>query len=477
LRALWFAVPFALVACSEANNPVFTDGTLKVDNIQVNLNPYNAISFRVTFTATNADSAQIMYAGTGDSSQTPWMKLVSGQNVMPVLGLLPATFYRLTLVVRGPNGLVVTPKFQHITGQLPAGVADAHIAFTGTPGPGYTLISPIEGTTGNTFAMAFDTAGVLRWYREVDGYGSLDVQMQRNGHYTIGLAVEADSQGRQIGPFIEVLPTGDSVGGYTAPPNYDTDGHEIVLTGNSETGEVASFFAYDTARTVDLTSLGGPASASIFGHSMFRMTSSGTVQFSWDTWNHYTLATDWTDAQTNQFGGDFDHPNALSLDADSNYIVSFRNMNAVAKVDRNTGAIIWQLGGGSSTLTIVNDPFGFFSGQHFARRLPNGHILMYDDGIRRGVNSRAVEYAIDTVHSTATMVWQYLPTPALFTPIVGSAQRLQNGNTVVGFGTAKQIDEVNANAQLLSRGMFVWKGAPAFYRAIRLPSLYQYETP
>jgi hypothetical protein len=38
------------------------------------------------------------------------------------------------------------------------------------------------------------------------------------------------------------------------------------------------------------------------------------------------------------------------------------------------------------------------------------------------------------------MVWQYVPTPAVFTLIVGSAQRLQNGNTVVGFGNAAQID-------------------------------------
>jgi hypothetical protein len=477
LRALWFAVPFALIACSEANNPVFTNGALKVDNIHVSLNRYNALSLRVTFTATGGDSAQILYTGTGDSSQTPWVKLVSGQNFMPVLGLLPTTFYHLTLVVRGPNGLQVTPKFQSWTGQLPAFLADAHIAYTGTPGPGYTLISPIYPTTFNTYAVAFDTAGVLRWYREFDGYQSLDVQMQRNGHYTIGLEVEADSiKGRQVGPFIEFLPSGDSVAAYQAPPNYDTDAHDIVLTGNSETGEVASFFAYDTVRTVDLTSLGGPASASIFGHSMFRMASSGSVQFSWDAWNHYTLQ-DWVDAQSNQFVGDYDHPNALSLDADSNYIVSFRNFNAVAKVDRNSGAIIWQLGGAGSTLTIVNDPFGFFSGQHFARRLPNGHILMYDDGLSRGQNSRAVEYAIDTVHSTATMVWQYVPTPAVFTLIVGSAQRLQNGNTVVGFGNAAQIDEVDANAQLLARGMFVWKGAAGFYRAIRLPSLYQYETP
>jgi hypothetical protein len=168
----------------------------------------------------------------------------------------------------------------------------------------------------------------------------------------------------------------------------------------------------------------------------------------------------------------------LSLDADSNYIISFRNMGSVVKMDRNTGAIIWQLGGVRSNFTIVNDPLGFFSAQHFARRLPNGHILMYDDGIRHSPQqSRAVEYALDTVAHTATMVWQYVPVPAVFTLVVGSAQRLQNGNTVVGFGFASQIDEVDPTSRLLARGVFTWSGAKAYYRALRMPSLYQYQTP
>jgi hypothetical protein len=103
---------------------------------------------------------------------------------------------------------------------------------------------------------------------------------------------------------------------------------------------------------------------------------------------------------------------------------------------------------------------------------------MYDDGFRHTPpTSRAVEYALDTVGHTATMVWQYLPQPAVYTPIVGSAQRLANGNTVVGFGIAAQIDEVDANAHLLARGKFSWTGAKSFYRAIRMPSLYKYETP
>jgi hypothetical protein len=479
MRAFWFALPFALLACSDANNnPVYSSGALSVTNLHIGTNIHNVISFRVSFTATDGDSAQILYMGPGDSNQTPWVKLTSGPNLMQVLGLLPSTFYRMTLVVRGPGGLMVTPQFVGSTGALPTELANAHIAYTGTPGPGYTLISPIEPTnTQNTYAMAFDTAGVLRWYREFPGYQSLDVQMQRNGHYTVGLNLESGTGNREIGPFVELLPSGDSVATYMAPSGYNTDSHEVVLSGDSTTGTIAQFYAYDSARTLDLTSIGGPSSAAIYGHTLFRLSPNGSVAFSWDAWSYYGIA-DWTEDANNGFAGDFDHPNALSFDADSNYILSFRNMDAVVKMNRFTGGIIWQLGGARSTFTFVNDPLQFFSGQHFARRLANGHILMYDDGLRHSPpTSRAVEYALDTVANTATMVWQYLPSPAVFTLAVGSAERLQNGNTVVGFGLASQIDEVDPNAHLLSRGMFVWTGAKAFYRALRLPSLYQYETP
>jgi hypothetical protein len=461
-----------LAACSESN-PTYTSRSLHVSAVAIRRNTYNGLSFRFDFQATGADSARILYAGPGDTGATPWSRLVSGANSMNVLGLLPANPYNLTLQVVGPGGATIEPRFLQATDDLPTSIADARITYSGTPGPGYTLVSPIEPTTPSSAVIAFDSLGRVRWYREFTNAGTLDAQLQRNGHFTVG--VTAQIIPIQVGPFVELLPSGDSIATYVAPAGYQTDSHEIVLTGDSASGETAHFFAYDTARVLNLTSIGGPSSDSVLGHTLFRMAPSNHVAFSWDAWSTYGI-TDWLE----QPGAtpDFDHPNSLALDADSNYLISFRNMDNVVKLDRQTGAVIWQLGGARSTFTVVNDPLVLFSGQHFVRRLANGHILMYDDGNRHSPpTSRAVEYALDTVAKTATFVWQYLPQPAVFTPIVGSAQRLANGNTVVGFGLASQIDEVDANGHLLARGAFSWSGAKGFYRALRLPSLYRYEAP
>jgi hypothetical protein len=75
------------------------------------------------------------------------------------------------------------------------------------------------------------------------------------------------------------------------------------------------------------------------------------------------------------------------------------------------------------------------------------------------------------------MVWEYEPNPAIFTPIVGSAQRLSNGNTVVGFGFAGQVHEVAPNGTVIARGSFSTNGTVPFYRAWRQVSLYQYIQP
>ena len=77
---------------------------------------------------------------------------------------------------------------------------------------------------------------------------------------------------------------------------------------------------------------------------------------------------------------------------------------------------------------------------------------------------------------TATQVWEYRHEPPVFTPFVGSVQRFQNGNTLVGFGAAALMTEVTPAGQVL----WEWRltvnaqSVPYFYRARRVTSLYRY---
>jgi hypothetical protein len=177
---------------------------------------------------------------------------------------------------------------------------------------------------------------------------------------------------------------------------------------------------------------------------------------------------------------DLDHPNSIDFDLDGQVIVSYRNLSSVVKVNRRTHAFAWVLGGTHNQFTFLDDPLGGFDSQHTARILPNGHLLIFDNGWTHSpAASRAVEYALDTAAKTATMVWQYSANPPIFNDFTGSAQRLANGNTLVAFTRKGIVDEVRADGTLLSRATL--ETAPGRiatpYRVTRIKSLYGYARP
>ena len=156
-------------------------------------------------------------------------------------------------------------------------------------------------------------------------------------------------------------------------------------------------------------------------------------------------------------------------------------MSEVTKLDARTGTVIWRLGGVHNEFAFQQDAQSGFSGQHDVQVLPNGHLLLLDDQLHAVPRpARAVEYALDPLGKTATLVWQYQPSPPIISPIMGSVQRLlQSGATLIGFGAAGRVVEVDRDgsvswAATLASG----DGVPvSFYRAIRLSSLYLYATP
>jgi hypothetical protein len=352
----------------------------------------------------------------------------------------------------------------------------ASITIKGSFGPGYTLVSPILYTGDSVLMVIFDSQGRVRWYREFPpGTGSAESKQQKNGHFTLAIG---GSQGDDNVPetYDEILPSGEVIATYAPPSGEEMDAHELIETGTAD-APILHYFGYTSRSPFDFSSLGGPASGTGMGHQLIRESPAGSVQLLWDAWDHYTIQ-DWIEPTGVDPPEDFDHPNSLAFDLDSNYVVSFRHMGAIVKLNYQTGTRMWQIGGRQSQFTIEKDPLGFFSGQHSVRVLQNGNILLYDNGLRHTPpHTRAVEYAIDETKKTATMVWEYVPSPVIFTDAVGSVQRLKSGNTLVGFGLAGQIHEVNAQGKVAGIGFYTLRQRGAFYRATRIASLYQYAEP
>ena len=81
-----------------------------------------------------------------------------------------------------------------------------------------------------------------------------------------------------------------------------------------------------------------------------------------------------------------------------------RSLNEVTKINRQTGDIIWRLGGKNNQYTFT-DPTSMFSFPHDFRKLPNGNFTVFDNGNGRNPPySRALEYSINQTDKVVDVV-------------------------------------------------------------------------
>lgn len=457
-------------------------------------NTFNALAATVTCRVTDADSARLIIRRDGEAeTATPFSSTPDGTARLAALGLRAAARYSVVVQAIGEGGTTESEPVQLETGSPPAAIRSLHLAVTGAPTAGYTLVVPLFGEPdGQAFIVAFDGAGELRWYRAFAGEGwAVEAKQQANGDFTTYLGRSYGWQ-PSAGRFVEVAPSGEEVRSFQLPAPAYTDPHELLLTfrggepggGQELTG--VHMIGYEI-RLVDLRPAGGAADAPLAIHTIVRQGATGTGEFLWNAADHFTIA-DWP-STVRVPPPDLVHPSSLALDRDGNYVVSLQGMDEITKIDAVTGATIWRLGGRHNEFTILDDPLGGWSGQHSVRVLDDGHLLFLDDRARlAGEPARAVEYALDVPARTARLVWEYRPDPPQVNPMLGSVQRLRDGATLVGFGVTGRVVEVDAVGQVRWNGLLVQDAPPGggggraatavqFYRAIRVPSLYRYRAP
>lgn len=453
-----------------------------LSDVQTESNPLNALTVAVTFQVQHADSARVIYWGDGGPlTATPYSPLEDGTARIVALGLAPSTRYHGAVIAVGPGGATTSDSVAFQAADLPLSLAGARLELTGSPPSGY-IVTEISGDT-TAATVAFDSAGRVRWYRSFTthaGEFAMQTEQLSTGDFTVYVGASTGWQ-PVGGRFIEFRPDGEIVRSYTAGAPYYTDSHELQLGVTAGTVSSAHLYGYDI-RPMDLTALGGRPDQLVAGHTLLRQTASGATEFLWNAWDHFSIA-DWAFVPPNLASYptiDFDHPNSLAIDRDGNYVVSFASLGEITCIDAVTGQLLWRFGGRHNQFTILGDPLGDFGFQHDVRVLQNGDLLFFDNGLAHAPpQSRAVQYHLDLRAMTATLVWEYRADPPIFAPFVGSVQRFQNGNTLVGFGPAAIMTEVTPTGQVLWEGRLTVNGQPVpyFYRARRIASLYRYEPP
>ena len=114
----------------------------------------------------------------------------------------------------------------------------------------------------------------------------------------------------------------------------------------------------------------------------------GKVLFHWESGDHlHTLADTYQD---NHYASskyqEYFHLNAVWIDhRDNNLIISPRNLNALYKLNRKTGEIMWILGGKRDMFNLSESQK--FSRQHAPVLLEDGSILIFNNGVDKRYSS------------------------------------------------------------------------------------------
>jgi hypothetical protein len=304
--------------------------------------------------------------------------------------------------------------------------------------PGFTLFAPQSGG-GNVYLIDLDGKVVHTWRMPYPpgNYGYLTV---RGTLFYNGKTVE-DS-----GRFISRQPW---KGGVVLEADWDgrvlwevrhADHHHdgIRLTNGNVLLLCLGQLPRDIVPKVKGGMPGTEHNGEMYADYLVEMTTEGKIVWEWRTWEHFDPETDRITA-IQERRDEWTHGNGLAELPNEDIVVSFRTISTVIIIDRKTGKIVWKLGAPP------------LCGQHAPSPLPNGNLLLFDNGPHRLDHPMPFSRIIEVELETKQIVWKYQEKREsdFFSPRISNAQRLPNGNTLICEGDFGRIFEVTTGSEVV----------------------------
>lgn len=166
------------------------------------------------------------------------------------------------------------------------------------------------------------------------------------------------------------------------------------------------------------------------------------------------------------------HINAIQVLPNNRLLVSMRNTWAAYLIDARTGAIVWRLGGKSSSFKLPAK--ARFAWPHDIQLFSSGYVTLFDDACCKLQSSgefakpngyaRGLVLKLDQAAHTAALVTSFGHSPALFVSFLGSMQLLPGSRALVGWGNQPFFSEYSKSGKQLLDVMFPRKDLS--YRAL-----------
>lgn len=475
----------------------------KIETVILNRNPNPSVPLAAILTVTTNEPTRAV-AHLDDGERT-WDVTSSDdlatEHTLTILGMRPGRMHHITAVATDAEGGVSeSPPLPLEMPPLPADLPVTELIFADPARmePGVTLFNAFalndEGRGIDEFGgvlYMLDQRGEVVWfYRTHMDVG--DARRLRNGNLLVeatrsNALVEIDMLGNVMQHW---HPTGTDVGNPpddSTPIATDTLHHEVyeMPSGNflSLSTELRMFDDFPTSAE-DPEAEASPSA--VIGDIIIELERDGTIvtehklldildpyrithaSMNPGFWpDHYEPKVDDVEATPLR---DWAHANAIIYDdRDDSYIVSARRQNAVLKIARESGEIMWILGPfdhwKDPWSALLLQPVGDLEwqyGQHGSVFTGDGNILLYDNGGRRAGAylegmpleerySRVVEFAVDEEAMTVEQVWTYdgRPDNSFYSSFVSDADWLPvTGNVLITDGARRTNDNgVNADGE------------------------------
>ena len=352
------------------------------------------------------------------------------EHTVPIVRLRPETAYAYAIGVQDRHGgTVYGPAGEFTTGPLPPELTGLQIRAAGRSSP--PLIATDYRGEWNSYYFFWDETGHIVWYYMIEDRDDLVID-------------------RRIGPLrpkpngnllflssacclIEMTPLGEVVDWIGPNQGAGRPHHDFLLLNDSR----ILYLGQERAALGAPVHGWEPAAIARSDRLHIWNPADGTIEEVWDSRDFWDISDPGQWMMPGQ-SKDWLHLNSLSVGPGGRLLLSSRRRHQIVALAPDFRRVEWQLGGPGSDYEIPN-PGDRFYGQHTASQLPNGHILLFDNGNGRpdsegGAWSRALELRLDPASGTAVKVWEYRHQPERYSRVVSSAFRLSNGHTLVNFG-------------------------------------------
>ncbi|MEJ7740664.1 MAG: aryl-sulfate sulfotransferase [Chitinophagaceae bacterium] len=440
--------------------PITTPAVLVISQDEIKLNPtgFAPLSAVVNYSYPTVGKTKIIVFGkNGANSNIEHVFNDNGSShSVPIIGLYPNYKNTVEILLTNDKGDSLAKAFINIqTGALPVGMPTSIItdsAQYANMEPGLNLVSSFSNSNPYIPYMT-DHYGDIRWLLDYTTHPDLDslsyddgISRLKNGNFYFGdettsKIYEVDLLGKVVNSWglsgyifhheVQEKPNGNFLISATNPSSTSTNGtltiEDYVIEIDRRTGGIV--YTWDLKESLDENRL-----------------------------VMYAEERDWM------------HINALFYDSSDNTIIVSGRMQGVVKLSYDN-KVKWILGphkdwgknrrgenlnpflltpldarGNKITDTLMlngnkNHPdFEWSWFQHSPTLMPNGDLLLFDNGWRRNFNgadtdpySRAVEYKIDPVKMTVRQVWQYGKERGIetYSRIVSNVQFLPKSNHVL----------------------------------------------